>query len=317
MNPETVILIAESDNSRADVYLASSLEASRSQIQKWIQGGGLTINGKTAKSNSQVKNGDILSLRIPYEEVTAVEPQDIPVDIIYEDDSVCVVNKPKGMVVHPGPGNPNGTLVNALLFHFDRLSGIGGADRPGIVHRIDKDTSGLLVVAKNDRAHEKLAVQFADHSAHRTYVCLVHGNLKDDVGTIDAPIGRHPVDRKRMAVVSTGRNAVTHWQVLQRFGESTLLKVDLETGRTHQIRVHMAYIKHPILGDPVYGSPSPKLGLLTQALHGYRLSFFHPDTGVRTEFFAPLTDDFVLALKRLSPSGKAECTVEGMDLIRR
>ena len=315
MNTETVVLIAESDAPRADIYLASSLDASRSQIQKWVQNGGLTINGKIAKSNTAVKKGDILNLQIPEEEQQEVKPQNIPLDIVYEDDSICVINKPKGMVVHPGPGNQDGTLVNALLFHFDQLSGIGGADRPGIVHRIDKDTSGLLVVAKNDRAHEKLAAQFADHSAHRSYVCLVHGNMRDEYGTIDAPIGRHPVDRKRMTVIASGRKAVTHWQVLRRFGDTTLLRVNLETGRTHQIRVHMAYIKHPILGDPVYGSPAPKLGLYSQALHGYKLCFIHPETGIRTEFIVPVTEDFKVALERLSPSGKAECVVEGVNLI--
>lgn len=316
MSLETVVFVAEADAPRADAYLASCLEASRSQIQKWIQSGGLAINGKQAKSNTSVKQGDILSLKIPDEEELNVTPQDIPLDIVYEDNSVCVINKPKGMVVHPGPGNPDGTLVNALLFHFDSLSGIGGAERPGIVHRIDKDTSGLLVVAKNDRAHEKLAAQFADHSAHRSYVCLIHGNLKEDTGTVDAPIGRHPVDRKKMAIVPSGRRAVTHWSVIQRFGDASLLKIELETGRTHQIRVHMAYIKHPIIGDPLYGAVAPKLGLYSQALHGYRLSFIHPDTGKNVEFTAPLTEDFTIALKRLSPSGKAECTVEGINLIR-
>ena len=315
MNAETVVFVAEADAPRADSYLASCMEASRSQIQKWIRSGGLLINGKEARSNAAVRKNDILSLKIQDDEELSVEPQDIPLDIVYEDDSVCVINKPKGLVVHPGPGNPDGTLVNALLFHFDSLSGVGGAERPGIVHRIDKDTSGLLVVAKNDRAHEKLAAQFADHTAHRNYVCLVHGNLKEDTGTIDAPIGRHPADRKRMAVVQNGRRAVTHWQVLARFGDATLLQVELETGRTHQIRVHMAYIKHPIIGDPVYGSQAPKLGLLTQALHGYKLSFIHPDTGERNEFTALLPNDFICALKRLSPSGKAECSVEGEDLI--
>lgn len=315
MSAETVILVAEADAPRADLYLASCMEASRSQIQKWIRGGGFLINGKEAKSNTAVKIGDILSLKIQDEEERPIEPQEMPLNIVYEDDSVCVVNKPKGLVVHPGPGNPDGTMVNALLYHFDSLSGIGGSDRPGIVHRIDKDTSGLLVVAKNDRVHERLAAQFADHTAHRSYVCLVHGNMREDTGTIDAPIGRHPTDRKRMAVIQTGRKAVTHWQVLSRYGDVTLLKVELETGRTHQIRVHMAYCKHPILGDPVYGSPAPKLGLYSQALHGYRLSFIHPDTGKRVTFTAPLTDDFICALKRLSPFGKAECIVEGEDLI--
>ena len=203
------------------------------------------------------------------------------------------------MVVHPAPGNNSGTLVNALLYHFGTLSKSGGAARPGIVHRIDKMTSGLLVVAKNDSAHEALAKQFASHSAHREYLCLVHGNLKEDAGTINAPIGRHPADRKRMTVAAGGRSAVTHWRVLERFGTVTLLDVSLETGRTHQIRVHMAYIKHPILGDEVYGSPAEKLKLNGQALHGYRLTFVHPRTQTEMTFTAAVPEDFQYALQKL------------------
>ncbi len=303
MNTETVVLVAETDAARADAFLAANMEATRSQIQKWIKDGGLIVNGKQAKANTPVKAHDTLVLHVPILEQTEIVPQNIPLQIVYEDADLCVIRKPKGLVVHPAPGNPDGTLVNALLYHFGQLSHVGGADRPGIVHRIDKDTSGLLVVSKNDTAHERLAAQFADHSAHRSYVCLVHGNLKEECGTIDAPIGRHPVDRKRMAVVAGGRRAVTHWNVLARYGDATFLQVELEAGRAHQIRLHMAYCKHPILGDPLYGSVSPKLGLYSQALHGYRLTFVHPSTGEQMTFYAPLHDDFLTALKRLSPDG--------------
>jgi 23S rRNA pseudouridine1911/1915/1917 synthase len=247
-----------------------------------------------------VKLGDVIRLFVPQEnEGLLPEPEDIPLDVVYEDADLAVINKPKGMVVHPAPGNPNGTLVNALLYRFRTLSETGGETRPGIVHRIDKLTSGLLVVAKNDFTHEALAGQFAAHTAHREYMCIVHGNLKEDSGTVDAPIGRHKTDRKRMAVTEDGRRAVTHWRVLERFGTETLLDVSLETGRTHQIRVHMAYIKHPIVGDEVYGSAAPKLGLNGQALHGYRLTFTHPRTGETMTFTAPLPEDFKTALTRL------------------
>lgn len=304
MSAETVVLIAESDAPRADAYLAGALDYTRSQLQKWLKDGALSVNGKAAKPNTAIKAGDTLRLLVPEAPETAAIPQNIPLDIVYEDDALCVIHKPKGMVVHPAPGNPDGTLVNALLYHFETLSGVGGALRPGIVHRIDRDTSGLLVVAKTDAAHERLAAQFADHSAHRSYVCLVHGNLREDTGTIDAPIGRHPTDRKRMAVVPGGRRAVTHWRVLERYGEATFLGVELETGRTHQIRVHMAYQKHPILGDPVYGNPAPRLGLYSQALHGYRLTLTHPATGEVMTFTAPLPEDFKTALRRLSRTGE-------------
>ena len=247
MSAETVVLIAENDASRIDAYLAGATEYSRSQLQKWLKSNAVLLNGKSVKPNAIIRQGDTILLRVPEAEVPEAVPQNIPLEIVYEDDALCVIQKPKGMVVHPAPGNPDGTLVNALLYHFGTLSSVGGALRPGIVHRIDRDTSGLLVVAKNDFAHERLAAQFADHSAHRSYVCLVHGNLKADAGTIDAPIGRHQTDRKRMAVVKDGRRAVTHWQVLERYGDATFLHVELETGRTHQIRVHMAYEKHPIL----------------------------------------------------------------------
>ncbi len=303
MTTETILLIAETEASRIDAYLAANTDLTRSKIQKLIKDGAVALNGKACKASSAVCAGDSIRILVPETDGDRLpEPENIPLDVVYEDDDLAVISKPKGMVVHPAPGNPSGTLVNALLYRFQTLSGAGGEIRPGIVHRIDRMTSGLLVVAKNDFAHEALARQFADHTAHREYLCLVHGNLKEDSGTVDAPIGRHKTDRKRMAVTEDGRRAVTHWHVLERFGTETLLDVRLETGRTHQIRVHMAYIKHPILGDEVYGSPAPKLGLNGQALHGYRLTFSHPRTGETMSFTAPLPDDFITAIVRLGGS---------------
>lgn len=303
MTTETILLIAETEASRIDAYLAANTDLTRSKIQKLIKDGAVALNGKACKASSAVCAGDSIRILVPETDGDRLpEPENIPLDVVYEDDDLAVINKPKGMVVHPAPGNPSGTLVNALLYRFQTLSGAGGEIRPGIVHRIDRMTSGLLVVAKNDFAHEALARQFADHTAHREYLCLVHGNLKEDSGTVDAPIGRHKTDRKRMAVTEDGRRAVTHWHVLERFGTETLLDVRLETGRTHQIRVHMAYIKHPILGDEVYGSPAPKLGLNGQALHGYRLTFSHPRTGETMSFTASLPDDFITAIVRLGGS---------------
>ncbi len=300
MTTETILLIAETNAPRIDAYLAANTEFSRSKLQKLMNDGAVVLNGKPCKASAEVKLGDVIRLFVPQEnEGLLPEPEDIPLDVVYEDADLAVINKPKGMVVHPAPGNPNGTLVNALLYRFRTLSETGGETRPGIVHRIDKLTSGLLVVAKNDFTHEALAGQFAAHTAHREYMCIVHGNLKEDSGTVDAPIGRHKTDRKRMAVTEDGRRAVTHWRVLERFGTETLLDVSLETGRTHQIRVHMAYIKHPIVGDEVYGSAAPKLGLNGQALHGYRLTFTHPRTGETMTFTAPLPEDFKTALTRL------------------
>lgn len=303
MTTETILLIAETEASRIDAYLAANTDLTRSKIQKLIKDGAVALNGKACKASSAVCAGDSIRILVPETDGDRLpEPENIPLDVVYEDDDLAVINKPKGMVVHPAPGNSSGTLVNALLYRFQTLSGADGEIRPGIVHRIDRMTSGLLVVAKNDFAHEALARQFAEHTAHREYLCLVHGNLKEDSGTVDAPIGRHKTDRKRMAVTEDGRRAVTHWHVLERFGTETLLDVRLETGRTHQIRVHMAYIKHPILGDEVYGSPAPKLGLNGQALHGYRLTFSHPRTGETMAFTAPLPDDFITALVRLGGS---------------
>ena len=243
----------------------------------------------------------VLEVTLPEPEEPEARPQDIPLDVVYEDEDVIVVNKPTGMVVHPAPGHPDGTLVNALLYHCgESLSGVGGQKRPGIVHRIDRDTSGLIIAAKNDAAHLALAAQLADHTLARTYECLAVGNFREDSGTVNAPIGRHPVDRKRMAVVRQGgREAVTHWEVIARYPGVTHLRCRLETGRTHQIRVHLAHIGHPILGDTVYGAKKPVPGLTGQCLHAVGLRFLHPRTGEPVELTCPLPEEFVRMLDKL------------------
>ena len=245
--------------------------------------------------------GKTVSVELPEPEAVDIVPQNIPLDVVYEDEDVIVVNKPKGLVVHPAPGHPDGTLVNALLYHCgDSLSGINGELRPGIVHRIDRDTSGLIIAAKNDAAHLALSAQLKDHSLSRTYECLVTGNMKQDSGTVDAPIGRHPVDRKRMAVVRQGgREAVTHWEVIARYRGVTHLRCRLETGRTHQIRVHLAYIGHPILGDTVYGAKKPVPGLTGQCLHATALEFIHPAPGQKISLACPLPEEFTRMLEKL------------------
>ena len=296
------------DFARLDVCAAGILEretgGTRSAARKLIDDGRVTINGSPAKANMKVRAGDVIRIMLPEPEPIDAEPEDIPLDIVYEDSSIAVINKPKGMVVHPAPGNARGTLVNALMYHMKDLSGIGGVIRPGIVHRIDKMTSGLLVIAKNDAAHLSLSEQIKEHTARRTYLSLVCGNIKEDNGTIDIPIGRHPTDRKRMTVYRAGasgtyRDAVTHFTVLERFGQYTLTENVLETGRTHQIRVHMAYIKHPLVGDDVYGSGKNPFGIDGQALHAVRLELTHPETGEKMHFFAPLPDWFGKTLKKL------------------
>ncbi len=296
------LLIADKEYRRLDVCLSELTELSRSRAQSLIEEGLVQLNGNACRRSDSVRLGDSIRYTVPEAKTVELVPEDIPLDIVYEDEDICVVNKPRGMVVHPAAGNESGTLVNALLFHFGDLSSIGGEIRPGIVHRIDKMTSGLLVVAKNDTAHERLARQFADHSAHRSYIALVAGNIKEDSGTVDAPIGRHPTERKRMAVVENGRRAVTHYRVLYRFSNVTVLALELETGRTHQIRVHMAYIHHPVVGDQVYSSGKNTLGMEGQALHGWRLQLKHPLTGEAMSFVAPLPDDMQLAIKRLGYS---------------
>lgn len=297
-----MILQSELPGERIDVFLCRALpELSRSAAQKLCEGGMVTRNGVAVKKNYKTMPGDEFSVTLPQAEEISVQPEDIPLQIVMEDDDIIVIDKPKGLVVHPAAGHPNGTLVNALLYHCkDSLSGINGELRPGIVHRIDKDTSGLLIVAKNDFAHRHLAAQLQDHSLARTYAAIVCGNLREDAGTVDAPIGRHPTDRKRMAVTRQGgREAVTHYQVLARYGSYTYVQCRLETGRTHQIRVHMAHINHPILGDMVYGRKKPELGCDTQCLHARYLTFVHPRTNEQMTLESPLPAYFQAVLHKL------------------
>lgn len=291
---------------RLDVYVAEREEISRSASQKWIENGLVTVNGKEAVKNYRLRAGDEVECDIPEPVPLDAEPENIPLDIVYEDDSFLIVNKPKGMVVHPAPGNYTGTLVNALLWHCGgSLSGINGVIRPGIVHRIDKDTSGLLAVAKNDTAHESLAAQIASHEFERCYQAIVCGNPKEDSGRIDAPIFRHPVDRKKMAIVPGGREAATNYRVLERFDGAAYAEFRLETGRTHQIRVHCEHIGHPVLGDPVYGGLKTKLGqqyasvLQGQCLHAKTISFRHPVSGELMRFDSGLPEYFEYVLNKL------------------
>ena len=286
---------------RLDAFLSADGALTRSQAARLIAEGRVRVNGKPAAKSARLSGGETVTVDVPQLRETALPPQDIPLDVVYEDDDVIVVNKPTGLVVHPAPGHPDGTLVNALLHHCgDSLSGIGGEKRPGIVHRIDRDTSGLIIAAKNDAAHLALSAQLKDHSLSRTYECLVTGNMKQDSGTVDAPIGRSSADRKKMAVVPTGRRAVTHWEVVARYPGVTHLRCRLETGRTHQIRVHMAYIGHPILGDTVYGAKKPEnFGLTGQCLHATGLRFIHPRTGEPVELHCPLPPEFTAMLQKL------------------
>ncbi len=287
---------------RADVWLSEAVEGlTRSAAARLLEEGRVTCGGRPLSKSSRLTGGETVDVALPEPELADLLPQDIPLDVVYEDGDVIVVNKPKGLVVHPAPGHPDGTLVNALLFHCGAsLSGVGGALRPGIVHRIDRDTSGLIIAAKNDLAHQGLAAQLQDHTLARTYECVVTGNLRQDSGTVDAPIGRHPTDRKRMAVVAGGRPAVTHWRALERFPGFTHVRCDLETGRTHQIRVHMAHIGHPILGDTVYGAKKPVPGLQGQCLHAVGLRFLHPRTGEPVALSCPLPPEFQEQLRKLS-----------------
>ena len=302
MEQREFIVEQETAGQRIDRFLSGEdTGLSRSALQALVAEGHVQCNGKAVAKSLKLKAGDTVLLEIPDAKPIEAVPQDIPLDIVYEDAHLLVVNKPKGMVVHPAPGNPDGTLVNALLWHCKgSLSGIGGEIRPGIVHRIDKDTSGLIIAAKNDFAHAALAAQLKDHSLARTYVCIVCGKIKDDSGTIDAPIGRHPADRKKMAVTEkNSRSAVTHWRVLERFSGYTLVECKLETGRTHQIRVHMAYRGHPILGDMVYGHKKPELGQDSQCLHAKELRFVHPRTGQLVTVCCELPDYFTALLEKL------------------
>lgn len=296
---------AKEKGERLDVFAAGITGETRSFVQRLIQDGAVTVNGSPCRANTRLKVGDSVEIRIAAPAVTALVPENIPLNIVYEDADIAVIDKPKGMVVHPAPGNESGTLVNAVMYHIKDLSGIGGELRPGIVHRIDKLTSGLLVIAKNDFAHRSLAEQMKVHAAERIYLAIVNGNIKEDSGTVDAPIGRHPTDRKRMAVVRDGREAVTHWRVLERYGDHTLIAARLRTGRTHQIRVHMAYSKHPVSGDTVYGPEKNRLGLEGQALHAARLFLTHPRSGERMEFRSQLPAYFESALRK---AGRKETT---------
>ena len=297
-----MILIADKSGERADAALARLCpDLTRSAAQKLLDSGAVICNGKALKKNAKLTEGDQLELELPEVQEVAIEPENIPLDVVYEDDDVIVVNKPKGLVVHPAVGHWSGTLVNALMYHCkDSLSGINGELRPGIVHRIDMDTSGLLIVAKNDFAHQSLAEQLKDHTLARTYECIVIGGIKEDSGTIDAPIGRHPMDRKKMAVTEkNSREAVTHWQVLERFSGYTRLQCKLETGRAHQIRVHLSWRNHPILGDQVYGHKKPEFGLDSQCLHARELTFVHPRTGEPVTVTCPLPEYFTSVLEKL------------------
>ena len=296
-------LTADRDGERADVFLSRSVpELTRSAAQRLLEQGAVLLDGRAVKKNDRLSPGAELSLTLPDPEPVDARPQDIPLDVIYEDRDVIVVNKPVGLVVHPAPGHPDGTLVNALLYHCGTsLSGINGQLRPGIVHRIDRDTSGLIIAAKHDRAHLALAAQLQDHSLARTYEAVAVGSLREDGGTVSAPIGRHPVDRKRMAVdPKNGREAVTHWSVLARYPGYTHVECRLETGRTHQIRVHLASIGHPLLGDTVYGAKKPVPGLAGQCLHARRLRFIHPSTGEPVELECPLPQWFKAVLEKLA-----------------
>lgn len=302
-------LTSDDDGVRLDAFISKNSDMSRSLVQKLIENS-VTVNGKSVSKNYKVKKGDIIEIDIPEMEESSAFPENIPLDVVYEDSDIIVVNKPCGMVVHPSPGHPAGTLVNALMFHCgDSLSGIGGIQRPGIVHRIDRDTSGLICAAKNDAAHMSLAKQLSDHTMHREYHMIVQGGLREDSGTVDAPIGRHPVDRKKMAVIKSGekkaRRAVTHWEVISRYTGFTYARAMLETGRTHQIRVHMSYIGHPLMGDTLYGGGGTKFEkqnaalIAGQMLHAVALILKHPVSGEEMRFESPLPENFTIILEKL------------------
>lgn len=292
---------AMQDGLRVDVFLAGCLpELTRSAVQRLLAEGSVTCGGAPVRKNARTEAGAVYAVTLPEARPVETAAQDIPLDIVYEDGDVLVINKPKGLVVHPAAGHEDGTLVNALLAHCgDSLSGVGGALRPGIVHRIDRDTSGLIIAAKNDYAHQFLSAQLADHTLARTYECIVVGNLREDSGTVDAPIARDSRDRKRMAVVPGGRRAVTHWEVIARYPGYTHVRCRLETGRTHQIRVHMAYLGHPILGDTVYGAKKAVPGLTGQCLHAVGLQFIHPRTKDLVSLTCSLPEEFTAMLRKI------------------
>lgn len=297
---ETVTAEAEDAGTRADVFLAAKLGVSRSNMQKLLEDGRVKRGEKIIKANYKVRAGEMFVVDIPEPEPIEAVPENIPLDIIYEDDDVVVLNKARGMVVHPAPGNYTSTLVNALLYHCSNLSGINSAIRPGIVHRLDKDTSGIMIVAKNDAAHISLSQQIQSKTAVRTYLAVVRGNIKTDSGTIETQIARDKTDRKKMAVVKEGgRDAITDYEVLERFGKYTLVRCKLRTGRTHQIRVHMEYLGYPLVGDPKYSPMKTPFGIKGQALHSHTLEFTHPRTGERMKFEAPLPEDMHKIITRL------------------
>ena len=297
---EVVTADAEDAGARIDVCLAAKLGVSRSNMQKLLEEGRVKRGDKVLKANYKVRAGEVYTVDIPEPEPIEAVPEDIPLDIIYEDDDVVVLNKARGMVVHPAPGNYTGTLVNALLYHCKNLSGINSAIRPGIVHRLDKDTSGIMIVAKNDAAHIALSQQIQSKTAVRTYLAVVRGNIKTDSGTIETQIARDKNDRKKMAVVKEGgRDAITDYEVLERFGKYTLVRCKLRTGRTHQIRVHMEYLGYPLVGDPKYSPMKTPFAIKGQALHSHTLEFTHPRTGERMKFEAPLPEDMHKIITRL------------------
>ncbi len=304
MDENYIIITAKESGERLDALLARSIDGlTRSAAQRLLDSGAVTLGDTALKKNYRTREGEEYTVILPELSDVPLIAQDIPLDIVYEDDDVIVVNKPRGMVVHPAPGHPDGTLVNALMFHCgDSLSGIGGERRPGIVHRIDKDTSGLLIAAKNDFAHQALAAQLADRSLSRVYEAVVRGRMREDAGTVDRPIGRHPTDRKRMAVTEkNSRPARTDWSVIARYNGYTHIECRLHTGRTHQIRVHMSSLGHPLLGDFTYGAPSPEKGLEGQCLHARRLRFVHPRTLEHIELTSALPQYFTDVLARLGP----------------
>ena len=298
--PDVFVVSEEYDGERLDKYLSLVNETlSRSFLQKLIKDGEVLVNGRVPKASLKLSENDSICLNVPQTIVPDILPEPIDIDIIYEDDDVILVNKPKGMVVHPGAGHFSGTLVNALMYHCgSSLSGINGIARPGIVHRIDKDTTGIIIACKNDRSHRLIAQQLKDHTVTRRYYAICHGNIKEDELTIDAPLGRHPVDRKKVAIVRDGRNAVTHVKVLERYGTYTFIECRLETGRMHQIRVHLASKGHPLLGDEVYGPADNRYRTTGQTLHAYVLGFIHPTTGEYMEFQAELPGYFRALLER-------------------
>lgn len=300
MSEESFEFTVEKEYRRLDVFLSEKLSGyTRSSVKRLIEKGCILKNGSAVKPSDSVNAGDTVTVSVPEPDVTEIIPQDIPIEIVYQDDDIAVINKKQGMVVHPAAGNPDGTLVNAVMYHIKDLSGINGELRPGIVHRLDKDTSGLIVIAKNDAAHVSLAEQIKEKTAKRIYRAVLIGNLKEDTVTVDACIGRHRTDRKKMAVVPDGRSAQTVFNVLERFGDYTYVECELKTGRTHQIRVHAKYIGHPVLGDPVYSSGKSPFRLEGQLLHACRLSLKHPSTGEDMEFKAPLPGYFEDVLCKL------------------